>query len=433
MDGNPAAGVQGSIVPAASIEFDQREVVEVITRANVRGYKDFTGAACAIPSNADQTQLRKAIEGFIGDINPYIIDSEVTYSVHGPGAFFPDLITAMNYLGHYKITPRGHVILQLGGAASGAATKYTYTNRVIFNHPNNDRISVIGARMLKPVPLDDSGYASNGSSAGQRATDLITNLAVMRSCFATELHFQGVPNIGGSNFGSGAIMIDGTMLMHLDAILFTGDTGCVGMYTTCQGVCNGTLVSGVPTISGIAFLQFSYGIIFDAGSSIVTQGAGFAQNLWAPIITIGNSGQGIVVLNGSFYTTFGNVITLGNGADGIVCWPGAGIQLDGGLFACSNAQNGLNLGGATPAWVNGPWNGGATYGPSHFYKNGGWGCSVNESGLMLYGDCGAGANLNGSGSVGAWNGSVVSCNDINVSAHCSPPWGTTGNSLSMVV
>ena len=27
IDGNPAAGIQGSIVPAASIEFDQREVV----------------------------------------------------------------------------------------------------------------------------------------------------------------------------------------------------------------------------------------------------------------------------------------------------------------------------------------------------------------------------------------------------------------------
>jgi hypothetical protein len=37
IDGNPAAGIQGSIVPAASIEYDQREVVEVITRANVRG------------------------------------------------------------------------------------------------------------------------------------------------------------------------------------------------------------------------------------------------------------------------------------------------------------------------------------------------------------------------------------------------------------
>lgn len=50
IDGNPPAGIQGSIPPAASLEFAQREVVNVITYAGLT------------PSNLDLTQLRQAIQ-----------------------------------------------------------------------------------------------------------------------------------------------------------------------------------------------------------------------------------------------------------------------------------------------------------------------------------------------------------------------------------
>ena len=50
IDGNPAAGIQGSIVPAASIEFDQREIVRVIQDVSL-----------AEPSNADLSQLSAAV------------------------------------------------------------------------------------------------------------------------------------------------------------------------------------------------------------------------------------------------------------------------------------------------------------------------------------------------------------------------------------
>jgi hypothetical protein len=63
INGNPATGTQGSIPPAASIEYDQREIVEVIAKANQRGYHDFDSVPCAVPDNADLAQLRKAIEG----------------------------------------------------------------------------------------------------------------------------------------------------------------------------------------------------------------------------------------------------------------------------------------------------------------------------------------------------------------------------------
>jgi hypothetical protein len=430
VDGNPGAGIQGSIVPAAGVEFDQREVVEVITRANVRGYSDFSGTACALPANADLTQLRKAIEGFIRSWQ-YIISTTVTFTVHGPGAYYPDLITAFADLGKYKITPTGHVILQLAGASSGSAQKFTYTQTIVINHPNNDRISIVGAKMLKPLPLDDSGYASNGSSSAQRAADLTTNLAILRSCFATELAFQSIQPLASGN--ASGLLIQGVMLMHLDAILFTGDAGnCSGLMASCQGYCNGTLLAGNPTISGIAFAQFgAQGVALDAGASIEMQGAGYAQNLWAPVVTIGCN-WGFLISDQSFFTTFGNVICLGNNQFGMRINPGCGAQLDGGLFCCSNGSDGLSLVESSGFFCNGPLMGGTAYGPAHFYKNGGYGINVMGTHMLLNLDCGAGGNANVGGSINASWGGIVACTDVNVSTKCSPAWNTIGNGNSLI-
>ena len=65
VNGNPQTGTQGSIPPAASIEFPQREIVNVIQVAFNRDYKDFTETPCNPPENIDLTQLQKAIEGFV--------------------------------------------------------------------------------------------------------------------------------------------------------------------------------------------------------------------------------------------------------------------------------------------------------------------------------------------------------------------------------
>jgi hypothetical protein len=51
INGNPSTGTMGSIPPAASIEYPQREIVEVIAAGGLT------------PDNADLTQLAKAIQG----------------------------------------------------------------------------------------------------------------------------------------------------------------------------------------------------------------------------------------------------------------------------------------------------------------------------------------------------------------------------------
>lgn len=58
VNGVPAAGIQGSIPPAAALEHPQREIVHVI---------EFSGQT---PDGADLQQLRKAIQWFIGGLNP---------------------------------------------------------------------------------------------------------------------------------------------------------------------------------------------------------------------------------------------------------------------------------------------------------------------------------------------------------------------------
>ena len=334
IDGNPGAGIQGSIVPAASIEYDQREVVEVIYRAFQRGYSDFSNTPCAAPFNSDLMQLRKAIEGFVKSlyINVYIIDTEVTYKVHGPGADFTDLIAAFNWLGRYKITPTGHVILQLAGAAPGsaAATQYVYSRTIVIDHPNNDRISIFGAPMLAPVPRLDSSYYWSGPTSTQRANDTAANLAMLRTKFATELHWAGVI-VTGTSYPAAAIRILGLSLMHMDGLLITSDGGPylgTGVLFNCGGYMNNfpRSITGPSSYAydGLAVVNFPYaaGFQFDTGAGLAVAGEN-SQNTCTPLISIGNA-SGISLTNGGFVTTAGNAICLSNNGPGFVLWPRSG-------------------------------------------------------------------------------------------------------------
>lgn len=440
MDGNPAAGIQGSIVPAASIEFDQREVLEVITRANVRNYFDFDRIPCGVPSNADLQQLRKAIEGFITHWE-YIIDYEVTFTVHGPGARFTDLNAAFAYLGRYRITPTGHVILQLAGAAPGAASanQYIYTTQIEVAHPNNDRISIFGAPMLAPVSRDDSGYAWNGASNAERAADTVTNLSVLRTRFATELRFLS-PCVM-------AMRIGGISLMHLDGILFTSDGNPTtqGVNFNCIGYMNllpRTLAGDTGwAYDGLAAVNFkgiySAGFSWEVGAGLWVGGEGGIlagdQNTNTPWIAIGNT-YGIAVRNGGFVTSHGNAICLSNDQDGIFLWPRSGTQWDGGVFCNANQYHGITCYLCSTGFIGSPLVGGNWTAASHAYKNGGNGLNMEETNVSLNCDFGAGVNVNIGGSIYAGNNSAVQLwgNSANYAATCSPAFNTIGNNNSMI-
>jgi hypothetical protein len=440
VDGNPAAGIQGSIVPAASIEYDQREAVEVITRANVRGYSDFSGVPCAVPANTDLSQLRKAIEGFITNWQ-FLITTEITFKVHGSGADFPDLITAFNYLGKYRITPTGHVILQLAGAPSGSASavQYVYTQSIIISHPNNDRISIFGAPMLAPVSRNDTGYAWNGSSSAQRAADTATNLALLRTKFATEFHFQGT--LTTISYPIAGIRIAGTSLMHLDGILFTSDGNpntTAAVVFNCAGYMNNLprlLGGGSFAYDGLAAANFQngYGFNWDVGACMGIEGEAGDQNLCTPFIAIGcNSGIGLT--NGGFLTCSGNAICLGNLYAGVQLWPRSGTQWDGGLFCNANGSYGVSCYLCSTGYIAAPLNAN-TYniGPSHCYRNGAYGLWLQMTNISANIDFGAAANVNVTGQIYAANNSGVQLWGSYANyTPCSPAFNTNGNNNALI-
>jgi len=334
----------------------------------------------------------------------------------------------MRYLGRYRITPHGHVILQLAGATAGTAAQYTYHETIVFNHPNNDRISVYGAIMLAPCPYDDTGYASNGSSAGSRASDLTTNLAMLRTKFATELHFTGV--YFPVDWGNPGVLISGTMLRDYDAILHTGDgSNIIGTVFAASGYFN------QGRKDGLAWVQFQEGVWLDAGGIVCQLGQGLSQNLIGPMVTIGNNASGFDVRNGSFWTTWGNIVSMGNGGDGIIVFPDCGMQQDGGVFCCSNASNGFEILQTGGTWIYGPVMSGSAIGASHMWKNGGYGIKCNWAHAAAMADCGYGTgNANGNLSVISYYGSAIRMIPPYAANYgdCTPPLNTIGNMNSII-
>jgi hypothetical protein len=437
------AKVQGSTVPAAAVEFDQREIVEVIFRANTRGYSDFSGAPCAAPTNADLTQLRKAIEGFITGW-AFIIDTTITFKVHGAGHDFSDLNAAMFYLRKYYITQKGHVILQLAGATHGmtSAVKYTYTGGIQLVHPNLDRVSIFGAPLLAQVPVTYWSYASNGHS--NIAGDTAANLAMLRTKFATELNLLNAGITIGPNCPTP---------MHLDGLLLTGDGGpAYGLaWVNSFGWMNlGSSwepnIPGSPIIPGsamgLAVVGFGQGgYVMELGCCIGIEGPGNTENDLTPLIAIGCCGQifqtqAFAVSDGSYMTMAGNMIFMNNYNHGLLLWPRSGIQQDGGVHIQSNNGYGILMYTSSTYYQYGPrGSAGAAYMASTIWKNNGWGFQGYPGWASVYGDFGGGtANANALGSVYAAYGTNFqgTAGDAGISSACSPAWGTVGNGNAFI-
>ncbi|RXG91600.1 hypothetical protein [Bradyrhizobium zhanjiangense] len=101
INGNPATGQAGSIPPAASIEYPQREIVNLITDVNI-----------AAPANSDLHQMAKAIQS-----------SRLNYSA--------DYGTANAYVAHLAPTPDDYftgmiVRLKVGATNAGDSTLALY-------------------------------------------------------------------------------------------------------------------------------------------------------------------------------------------------------------------------------------------------------------------------------------------------------------------
>ena len=334
LNGNPSTGTMGSIPPAASIEYDMREIIEVISRANSRSYVDFTGAPCAAAADTDLQQLRKAIEGFVRSWQAQfsdLIDSFVTFTVHGTSPDFADLHAAMHYLSKYKITQHGRVILQLrGNSGAGAATIYTYNQSIIFDHPQNHRIFVLGAPLRSPIPRNRLGYTLTGSSAGARAADTTANLSMLRQKFATELRFTNGTGIEilGANLGS----LDGLLISS------TGTPFSAGVMISAPStefhishLFDATIPA--PPENGVAVTGFD-----QHGFLIVGNSTGYG--LGFPLVSFGNGGHGFSVNALSKFQPIEECLSYSNGQDGYSAGNLSTLWMD--VPQCEAAYNGVN-------------------------------------------------------------------------------------------
>jgi hypothetical protein len=406
IDGNPAAGVQGSIVPAASIEFDQREIVEVIGRANSRGYKDFTDTPCAAPADTDLLQLRKAIEGFIRanmpvtpDIPTDLIDAHITFKVHGAAADFPDLIEAYYYLSKFKITTHGQVTLQL------AAGQFTYTTPVTMVHPNQDRILVLGATMKAPIP-GESGFAHNGSSSGQRATDTAANLITLRNSFATELRFQNCTGL----------LISGPTPMAIDAILvsYTGTANSNTTGIVWVNAQQGADSMQTPYQSGLATVGFGYGMV-------MANNGNFQMDTPATLVTLGNILDGLAIMSKAGIFHNGSVFSYSNGRAGIWCGHHSEF-LASNISVIANADAGVDVVQGRAQWSGG-----------HIYKNASFGLRGQFSQIYSAAtDFGSGANVNSGGTIAAYWGSIICVTGSGNYLPTNPAFNTTANGGALI-
>jgi hypothetical protein len=417
VNGNPSTGTMGSIPPAASIEHDQREVVEVINTANTRGYKDFSNTACAAPTTADLTQLRKAIEGFVRGLPitlSDLIDTYVQFMV-GPGGDFPDLIAALHYLSKYKITSTGRVVLQLTGAgASGPATIYTYTQTVIFDHPQNHRIFVLGAPLRSPPPMDYTAFTLSGNSPGARAADTAANATMLRNKYATELRFN---NCNG-------IEIVGTCLGILSGVLITsnGAAGYQGVMVSAASTELNVnyLYTGISTGQGVAVIGFDTCFYFGQC------GNASAFVLDFPQIAIGSTGYGggfWANANGSFQPG-GRCLSFSNANQGFMAtYSWLFFDSTGNQAACNGGHGVLVVQG--DAQINSP----------KIWGNAGWGLYADQ-GSVLDGNgtiFSVGGVYNNAGDAFANHMSYINvANSSGYRNQWTPGLGTTGNVNSII-
>jgi hypothetical protein len=325
-------------VPAHGIEYDQREIVEVIHSANLRGYSDFTGTPCAPPTNADLQQLRKALEGYLRALPNWYIDTNITFTVHGTGANFANLDDALWYLSKYVITNHGFVTLAI------AAGLWTYNTRIDINHPNADRILITGANLISyPVSTD---FAVTGYTVTLRANDRTNTLNRLRTRFATELAFTGTTGI--SNHAVGCT---------LQNLLITGDR------TSGGGITGATLVQS----AGLLYLN-NVSIVNGVGNSgLAIQGGGVMQKDGSIFSSSGCTGHGIGVFMGGNHWHGNNTFTYctsndangvgagfncgsngystfianGNGGAGVMCSIMGEYQVGGSSQFNTNAVNGV--------------------------------------------------------------------------------------------
>lgn len=314
VNGDPSIGRQGSIPPAESIEYDQREIVNVIKFAHDHNLIDNDGAACAAPTNTDLEQLRKAIFGMIGEgvvLKPaagdqsYYIDAGLGSDSLGDGSIALPWRT-LNYARNWVRTHvelNGHVVtfnaagaftegLLAIGPLPGSGGPLTELWIFASGSSVTDAFAAIagtyGSRFK--VSALGSGVTFSGN-AGIIATTGTTIWAGANLKFLNCLAYAlGGDPAGGSNGG---------FIQMQNNFSIQGNATCAIQANGCEVVINGLTVTFIstPTYSS-TFIAFALGLISAVGNTFVGSAVGARYSISGNSV-IGTNGGGASYIPGS--------------------------------------------------------------------------------------------------------------------------------------
>lgn len=247
------------------------------------------------PSHSDLTQLWQAINAFF---NKQYITTAITKTVYGAGANFSDLNAAMMWLSNYIITPTGFVTFLCSPG------KWNHTQSVELNHANIARVAIQGAAMnANPQGslMSVTGYNSS--------TDGINQAIYLRSCYQTELHFDGGV--------SGLVILRGGCTLRY--LLITGDLSVASgppIIWGKFGIGSGLECYDRVLVNSVSVWGFGKGgwYLFGPGSIYSDSSIGCAVSYC--------TNSGIMGYNGYCSFGFAEVILCSCGQGGLFCYAG---------------------------------------------------------------------------------------------------------------
>jgi hypothetical protein len=214
----------------------------------------------------DPTMLWRAIQAMILS---FTIDAAVTVNVAPGGSAnpanplggdpFDTLVSALNWLAYYSITPRGYVTIQL------AAATYTHTASILCEHPNGDRITIAGADAATTVLSFPSG--TNGLTVTTNLNGITTltiqgnktsgtlGVAVTGLLRAYELTVKSW-DVG--------VQVEGGGYLEFQA-LDVSDTVGNGLALLNRGACNGSVFTATQIGFGIGAPYYIAGLACNGG------------------------------------------------------------------------------------------------------------------------------------------------------------------------
>lgn len=271
-----------------------------------------------------------------------IINDVITKKVYGAGADFVDFDEAFAWLSQRTISSRGFVTLQL------AAGNFPITKKIIFQHPNGNRIAILGATLKTALPKNTE-YQITGNSALQQINDKAVNIDKLRRAFSTVFECSS----------GGCFEINSDLSILKDVLVVSDGANAPGTEVT-RGLLIGNSISAYQRVAVVGFNLYNfyaYNSTIYLRENFITMGSrcGIASSSYSLIslesqcetAILSVMGNGVEVTNASFVSipyenVVCNVRIAGCGESGAIIIQGVfGSKIR--LVAELNSGYGLNI------------------------------------------------------------------------------------------